>query len=110
MLWIGLCITLWAWCLLSLGLSRHHEAVLLRSPTHARRRVLRILGWGLLGAGFAWFVGCTGWELGPIFWGSALMLSAIAWVLLMTLVPRRSMAIPSLASVATVIWLLIGSG
>lgn len=109
MLWIGLCIALWAWCLLSLGLPRHHDAVLLRSSTPAGRRVLRITGWALLGAAFAWFVVWKGWELGAIFWGAALVLSAMAWVLLMTLAPRRSLVVPTLASIVATGWLLIGA-
>lgn len=110
MLWIGFCVVLWAWCLLSLGMPRHHDAVLLRPSTQARRRVLRGLGWILLLAGFAWFVGWKGWELGTVFWAAALMLSAIAWVLAMALVPRRSLMLPTLASVTAVAGLLTGAG
>lgn len=110
MLWIGLCITLWAWCLLSLGLPRHHQAVFLRPPTPARRRALRIIGWALLGVGFAWFVGGEGWELGATSWSAALMLSAIAWVLSMALAPRRSLAVPMLVSTAAATSWLMGVG
>lgn len=92
MLLAGLGITLWAWCLLSLGLPRHHQAVLRQPLTHVRRRGLRMGGWGLSLAGFAWFVGWKGWELGPIFWVAALILTALVWVLLLALLTRGRMA------------------
>ena len=61
-------------------------------------------------ADMRWFVVGAGWEQGPILWGAALMLSAIAWVLLLALAPRRSVALPLLASLATAVWLLGSAG
>lgn len=100
MLMIGFSVVLWAWCLLGLGLPRHHQAVLGRAPGATTRRAMRTGGWLMLAAGLAWFVGWKGWAQGPIFWSAALVLAALAWVLAMTLVPRRSLALPVLATVA----------
>lgn len=108
MLLAGLCLALWAWCCLSLGLPQHHLAVLRRPPTHARSRWLRIAGWAQLMAGFMWFTGWQGWQLGLIFWSAALVVTAIVWVLLMTLLPRRSLTINTLVSIAAVGRLIAG--
>ena len=93
MLLSGFCLTLWAWCLLSLGLERHQRTVLATPWSPAQRRAARSGGWALLALALAVFVGWRGWELGPVLGASALMLAALAWVLLMTLLPRGSLAV-----------------
>lgn len=86
MLAIGICLSLWVWVMLSLGLPRHAaETAIAASPALRARRVV---GWALLLAGPAWFILGWGWELGLVYWATALMLSAMVWVLLMTRWPR----------------------
>lgn len=108
MLLSGFCLTLWAWCLLSQGLERHQRTVLATAWSPARRRAARGGGWALLALAFGGFVGWRGWELGPVLWAVALMLAAIAWVLLMTLLPRRSLLACSALSVVALVTLLLG--
>lgn len=76
--------SLLGWALLSLGLPKHHAAVFGSEPGRARSRRLRGAGWMLLALGLPACVGEYGWGQGPVFWASALVVGAIAWVLLMT--------------------------
>jgi hypothetical protein len=82
-----LCIA--AWASLSLGMPRHHQALLGAMPTPTRRRLLRGGGWLLLAAAFALCMAAYGTGQGPIFWAAAMVLAAIAWVLLLTFASRR---------------------
>lgn len=107
--WVGLCLLLWAWCLSSLGLPRYHAAVFPRPLPPATLRLLRTLGWGLMSAGLAWFVAWKGWSVGLVFGSAVLMVSAIAWVLSLALLQRRSLAVPMLATMAASAWLLTGA-
>ncbi|MCF7220692.1 DUF3325 domain-containing protein [Marilutibacter chinensis] len=93
MLGLVLALSLTAWILLALGLPRHHKAVFGTDPAPARRRLLRAAGWCLLPLGFAVAAADRGWGQGPIFWAASLVIAALAWVLLMTLWPRRSWAV-----------------
>lgn len=105
MIAVGLCVMLWGWCLLSLGLARHYDAVFSRGAQVARLRAMRATGWACLLLGLAWFVVARGWVQGPIFAAAALMVAAVAWVLLMTLWPRRSVAaVAVLSGLALVGW------
>lgn len=80
-----------AWCLLSLAQPKHHEALLRRKAATATTRSLRVFGALLLCIGLAACVHARGWEQGPVFWAATLMLSALAWVLWLTLLtPRRA--------------------
>ena len=90
MLAIGIALTFAAWCLLSLGLPRHHQQAL-RRPLPARREwTLRAGGWILLAASAVWFVTTQGWEFGPVFWLAALMLTGLAWSLVLTRLGLRA--------------------
>lgn len=97
MLWLGLCLGVAAWCLLSLGLEKHHQHVFAGGFRPARARLLRGLGWVLLALDFALFVYGWGWSQGPIFWTAALIVSALAWSLLMTMAPKLSIRIAAAA-------------
>ena len=107
MIAVGVCVMLWGWCLLSLGLARHHEVVFARAARAGSLRAMRASGWASLLLGLAWFVFAKGWVQGPIFAGAALIVAAIIWVLLMTLWPRRSVAtLGALSIVALVGWMI----
>ncbi|WP_052100873.1 DUF3325 domain-containing protein [Novilysobacter arseniciresistens] len=81
--------SLLGWALLSLGLPRHHVAVFGSEPGPARSRRLRGTGWVLLALGLPACIGEYGSGQGPVFWASALVVAAIAWVLLMTWLGER---------------------
>ena len=97
MLWLGLCLGVAAWCLLSLGLEKHHQQVFAGAFNPLRARVLRAGGWSLLALDFGLFVYGWGWAQGPIFWTAALIVSALAWSLLMTMAPRASTKVAAAA-------------
>ncbi|ALN92470.1 MULTISPECIES: DUF3325 domain-containing protein [Lysobacter] len=109
MLWLGLCLGVAAWCLLSLGLEKHHQQVFASAFNAGRARALRAGGWLLLAAVFALFVYRLGWAQGPIFWFAALIVSALAWTLLMTMAPKASIKVAAmvlLSGVASIpLWL-----
>ena len=85
----GFVLSWLAWCLLGLGVRKHHEALLRRQPSTTELRSMRAAGWLLLSLGFGLMVRGKGWEQGPVFWTATLMLSALAWVLLSTALARR---------------------
>lgn len=103
MLWSGLSLGIAAWCLLSLGLEKHHQQVLAAAFNAGRARMLRAGGWLLLAANFALFVSGWGWAQGPIFWFAALIISALAWTLLMTMVPKSSTKVAAVALLSGVV-------
>lgn len=105
MLWLGFSLGIAAWCLLSLGLEKHHRQLFARAFDPRRGRWLRAAGWLLLVLDFALFVAGWGWSQGPVFWCAALMLSALAWTLLMTLAPRASTRV-AIASVLSALALM----
>lgn len=76
------------WALLSIGLPRHHLALLGHEPARQRTRWLRAAGWTVLGLALPACVGAYGWGQGPIFWASGLVLAAILWALLMGMLSR----------------------
>lgn len=90
MLWLGFAVSTLAWCLLSLGMEKHHAQVFAARYDARHARVLRGCGWALHAAAFAGFAAWKGWEFGPIFWAAVLMLSALAWSLVLTLWPKAS--------------------
>lgn len=79
---------LFGWALLSLGLARHHIALLGHEPALQRTRRLRAAGWILLVLALPACLGAYGWGQGPIFWASGLVLGAILWVLVMGVLSR----------------------
>ena len=103
MLWLGLCLGIAAWCLLSLGLEKHHKQVFAKAFDASRARLLRAAGWLLLAVDFGLFVYGWGWAQGPIFWTAALIISALAWSLLMTMLPRASTKIAAVALLSAVV-------
>lgn len=78
-----------AWASLSLGMPRHHLALLGVAPAARRRRLLRGAGWSLLALAFALCMAAYGAGQGPIFWAAAMVLGAIGWVLLLTFASLR---------------------
>lgn len=85
----GLLLAFAAWIALSLGLPRYQPPVLGRTLPPAICRRLRALGWALLAADLALLIATRGWQLGPIFWTCALIVSVIVWALLLTRLSRR---------------------
>lgn len=71
------------WCLLCLGMEKHHREFFAAPLASVRRQALRGGGGLVLVAAFALCVFAGGWEFGPVAWACALMLSALLWVLLL---------------------------
>jgi hypothetical protein len=90
------------WCLLCLGMERHHRDLFRVLPSPGRRRRLRIGGWFALVLAFATGVYATGWEFGPVLWACALMLAALAWTLLLPFAARWAVRLAWLAPIAAV--------
>ncbi|QWF18566.1 DUF3325 domain-containing protein [Lysobacter capsici] len=110
MLWLGLCLGIAAWCLLSLGLEKHHRQVFASAFDASRARLLRAAGWLLLAVDFGLFVYGWGWAQGPIFWTAALIISALAWSVLMTMLPRASTKIAAVALLSAVVLIPFWAG
>jgi hypothetical protein len=110
MLWLGLCLGIAAWCLLSLGLEKHHRQVFANAFDATRARLLRAAGWLLLAVDFGLFVYGWGWAQGPIFWTAALIISALAWSVLMTMLPRASTKIAAVALLSAVVLIPFWAG
>ncbi len=93
-----------AWCLLRLGMDKHHRQAFDAAPTARRRLALRACGWCVLVLAFALCVTALGWEFGPVAWGAALIVTAIALVLLLPYAPRWALraagSAPALALLA----------
>lgn len=110
MLWLGLSLGVAAWCLLSLGLEKHHRQVFANAFDASRARLLRGAGWLLLAVDFGLFVYGWGWAQGPIFWTAALIISALAWSVLMTMLPRASTKIAAVALLSAVVLIPFWAG
>lgn len=110
MLWLGLSLGVAAWCLLSLGLEKHHRQVFANAFDASRARALRGAGWLLLAVDFGLFVYGWGWAQGPIFWTAALIISALAWSVLMTMLPRASTKIAAVALLSAVVLIPFWAG
>lgn len=80
-----------AWVALSLGLPRYQAAAFGHVLTPSASSRLRVLGWTMLAADLLLMVALRGWELGPILWACLLIVTAIAWTLLLS---RLAMAHP----------------
>ncbi|MGO1069338.1 DUF3325 domain-containing protein [Lysobacter sp. CA199] len=110
MLWFGLCLGVAAWCLLSLGLEKHHQQVFAWPFNPSRARWLRAAGWLLLAVDFALFVSGWGWAQGPIFWFATLIVSALAWTLLMTMAPKASTKVAALVVLSALVSIPVWAG
>ncbi|WP_337342841.1 MULTISPECIES: DUF3325 domain-containing protein [unclassified Pseudoxanthomonas] len=97
---IALALCYAGWCLLCLGMERHHRDFFGDAPSPARRRKLRVGGWFALMLAFAISVYAIGWEFGPVLWGCALMLAALVWALLLPFAARWAVRLAWLAPVA----------
>lgn len=78
-------LSILAWAMLSMAMPKHGRAILKRPISDALVRVLRWAGFCLLLLGFAVVVAGAGWEFGAVYWLGIIMLTAIAWALLLTL-------------------------
>lgn len=88
----GTVFALLAWLLFASAMPRHQPAMLGRVLSGRVASGLHVAAWGALAASLATFVAAKGAAQGAIFWGATLVLSGIAWVLLLTFVPRRALA------------------
>ena len=87
---VGFSLVLLAWMSFSLAMPKHQQTVLPHALPPRAAPWLKIMSWCLLAAGLAACVAEKGASQGAIFWGALLILAALAWVLLMTCAPRRS--------------------
>ncbi|MGH8078993.1 MAG: DUF3325 domain-containing protein [Lysobacter sp.] len=109
-MWLGWCLGVAAWGLLSLGLEKHHQHVFANAFKPARAKAMRAGGWALLAVDFGLFVSGWGWAQGPIFWTAALIVSALAWSLLMTMAPKASIKIAAAAMVSALVLIPVWAG
>lgn len=91
------------WCLLCLGMERHHREFFGTAPSPLRRRLLRVGGWFALALALAVGVHAAGWEFGPVLWACTLMLAALLWVLLLPFAARWALRLAWLVPVALVL-------
>lgn len=91
------------WCLLCLGMERHHRDIFGAVPSPTRRRRLRVGGWFALMLALAICVYALGWEFGPVLWACALMLAALMWALLLPFAARWAVRLAWLAPIAAVV-------
>ena len=87
---VGIALALVAWPLFALAMRKHQSGLLMRELPRPASPLLRLAGWGLLGASLFAFAAAKGPSQGTIFWGATLVLTAIVWVLLLTFLPRRA--------------------
>lgn len=87
-----------AWPLLALAMPKHQRVLLGRELAPFAGAALRVLGGVLLATGLAAFVDARGPAQGPVFWAASLVVTALGWVLLMTLRPRAALAVVVVAS------------
>lgn len=100
---IALVLCYAGWCLLCLGMERHHRDFFGAVPSPARRRKLRVGGWFALMLAFAVSVYAIDWEFGPVLWACALMLAALVWALLLPFAARWAVRLAWLAPIAAVV-------
>lgn len=100
---VALALCYAGWCLLCLGMERHHREFFGAAPSSRRRRRLRVGGWFALLLAFAISVHAIDWEFGPVLWVCALMLAALAWSLLLPFAARWAVRLAWIAPVAMVL-------
>ncbi|MEB2871689.1 DUF3325 domain-containing protein [Pseudomonas rhizosphaerae] len=88
---------------LCLAMDRHHQEVLGRRPSPARKVQLRVAGWALLGLSLWISVISAGWAMGLVRWTAVLMSSAVFLVWLLPYRPRWALV---LAAVGVLLGLL----
>lgn len=92
MIWLALALNYSGFTALCLAMERHQLELYGRDRAGAqRRRLLRIVGWLLLGLTFGLCVRASGWAVGPVQWLGALTASAA--LLTFALLPYRPSAI-----------------
>lgn len=100
---IALVLCYAGWCLLSLGMERHHRDVFGTVPAPGQRRKLRVGGWSALMLAFALSVYVLAWEFGPVLWACALMLAALVWTLLLPFAARWAVRLAWAAPIIVVL-------
>ena len=77
-------LSILAWAVLSVAMPKHGDAVLKSRISESVKRRLRWTGMLLLFIGAYALIVEHGWEFGPVYWLGVIMLTAIAWVLMLT--------------------------
>lgn len=85
MIALTMLLSLSAWAMLGMAMPKHAQAILKRPIGQSAMRTLRWSGFSLLLLGFVVVVAGAGWEFGAVYWLGIIMLTAILWVLLLTL-------------------------
>lgn len=85
MIALTMLLSLLAWAMLGMAVPKHAQAILKRPIGQSAMHILRWSGFSLLLLGFAVVVAGAGWEFGAVYWLGIIMLTAILWVLLLTL-------------------------
>jgi hypothetical protein len=100
---IALVLCYLGWCLLCLGMERHHRDYFGAAAAPTQRRKLRVGGWFALMLAFAICVYAIGWEFGPVLWACALMLAALVWTLLLPFAARWAVRLAWAAPIVAVL-------
>lgn len=79
------------------AMERHQSQVLMAQLAPSQARLLRLVAWLLLIAGFAAAVAARSWAIGSVLWVSLCGAAAVCVVLLLTFYPRL---LPRLALLA----------
>lgn len=86
-----LCYT--AFTALCLSMERHHSDLLGHKPSLARRRLLKLSGWGLLALSLWAALRDIDWGMGLVHWVAVLMGSAVLLVWLLPYRPRLALGL-----------------
>lgn len=84
MIVLTIVLSILAWAVLSTAMPKHGDAVLKRRISESVKRRLRWTGMLLLFIGAYALIAEKGWEFGAVYWFGIIMLTAIAWVLMLT--------------------------
>lgn len=97
---IGIALGFSGLAALSLGMDKHHEQALGREPGRGRRRVMKLLGGGLLAWSAVVGMQAYGPSVGLAIWAAELTVAAVAALLLLSYRPRWLAPLALLAAVS----------
>jgi Protein of unknown function (DUF3325) len=84
MIVLTIVLSILSWAVVSAAMPKHGNAILKRQLSEAGQRRLRWSGICLLFLGAYALMAEKGWEFGLVYWLGVIMLTAIAWVLMLT--------------------------
>lgn len=97
---LAACLVFCGALLLCIAMDRHQTQILNARLTAPTDRLLRLLGYLLLGAAFFAACAAKGWAIGSVAWVALCSAAIVALVLLLTYMPRL---LPRIGLVALVI-------